>query len=643
LSGTQQNHAHVANQTGRQVALNGSAAARGEDNNSMSLRAVLGALFRQPSQGNRRTEPARGEAVQLVVPEHTGRTVQYPPQDPGFVCPQAADMVDAQEDLVRMLRTHAAATPTIFDERFRQPLVNLAEFIGNLPATASSVFAGEGGLMRAAVETAFNSYRASDGRIFTGASTVEDRHLLEGRWRYVCFLAGLMYPVGASLQAMIVLDAAGTRWSPELDAIQTWAGVGKRYWVSWKDGFTNPGPAPVMGMAVHRIAGRQNLDWLNQGSHELTQRMVEIVTSAPGASTAVATTVVRGVWERVHEREVARRHQNYGRLVVGSHISPYIIDAMVMLTQSRWKPNENTLFIDKTGAYLVWPAAGQDIIDYCQERGYAGIPASTSSLLSILITNQIVTGGVDSVAMHEIANEDSVIVAAVKLTKPGMLIEDVSAYSNPIARPVLMTAVVAADPLASVVKVEQPVSKPSKTDPVEGTPKRPAGAAKDVKGGSNASVKAQTWDEPAGAERATDDAAVVAPEATTAPAPVVEGPPKKYAATLPQEVVKKLKPFSAELLGKVLSGWTERAQGARVIRMTDVGAAFELDYVMECGGGSTRAMDAIDDWARSGYLYFEPTRPGVRIHKLALVDGGQTAVNCLIFSSGSVKLFGLVA
>ena len=609
-----------------------------------------------------RVPDAVNVGVKLVPPKGSGRSeqlhVQYPPQDPGFICPEATDLLRAQADIIGMLKIHAACSPAMFKERYEQPILNLAAYIANLPATASGVFAGEGGLMRACVEMAFNSFRASDGRIFTGASGVEERHLLEGRWRYVCFSAGLLYPLGASIEAMQVINEQGKRWSPELDSLESWVGPGTRYWVTWLHEDVQPGPSSIMGMLLHKLLGRPNIDWLNDGSSDLIKRLLEIITGSVAAAPLIATNVVQSVWVSVHMREVARRHQNYGRLTVGSHISPYILDAMVVLTRDTWVINEKTVFADATGVHLEWPAAGRDIIDYCKARAYPGVPVSEAALLTMLSANKIIVGGLDGVAMVEIANADGEIVAAVKLAKPGLLVDDPAIFATAKSRPVAIEQVIAGDPLTSESPENSPIrKKPAKRvqAPAE-VVNRPTLDTMEID--EQTEIQSITGALPPGSATAAEPAAVAVQtpahdakqppvvehpdvSGSTASQPMdasIEGAEIKYAGFVDNDVATKLKPHSVEILGKVIHAWREKTDLQYVMRTTSVGAAVEKDFLLMC---SSRGIDSILEFAAAGLLYIDPTRPGIKIHQIATVDGGQKKVDCIVFSRGSVKLLGL--
>lgn len=572
-------------------------------------------------------------------------------------------MIDSQQEIIKSLKLHAAASEQLYQTRFLAPLENLAALLGNLPGSASGVFAGEGGLFRASLEMGFNCFRAADGRIFTGANTVEERHLLEGRWRYVCFAAGLLYPIGAPLQDMQVMNASSERWSPELDSLTEWAGKGKQYWVSWSAPATEPGPSTLAGMLITKVLGRANIDWLNTGSPEMIRRLIDVATGSPSAAPLIAFSVVKDVWASIHERETARLHQNYGRLVVGSHTSPYLIDSMVMLSREKWQVNKKTLFVDSNGLYLEWPQAGKDIIEYCKLRGHRGIPESENALLAMLLANKLIAGSVDGVAIEEIANADGVLVGGVKLTRPGLLIDDLTPYQQAKARPVSVAAVVAADPIVppSPEKVKAPAKSPKVATVPEKSQPRPTLdtlVIEDSEDGGDDGDDASTLLTPMALETSlavptsTERAVIPVEEqlskrtepsaprsaAQSATPPFVEGDVVEYASLVPIHISEKLKPHSVEVLGKVIHAWTNKSEPSVLMRMTNVGAAVEQEWVLRI---SMRGPDAVLDWASQGLLYIDQGRPGIKFHQIAAIEGGQQKVPCVVFSPGAAKTLGM--
>lgn len=638
--------------------------------------------------------PAKGKAAPLpdvpaVTVSKEARKVShvadvlYPPQDPGLSVKSPEDLYRSNAELMAMLALHAAVSPDLYRTRFEAPQIRLASFLNVLPGSASASFSGAGGLFRASVETAFNAFRASDGRIFTGAMGVEDRHKLEGRWRYVCFCAGLLYPIGGAVGAMSVVDPAGRKWSPELEGLSTWASTKAvdRVYVSWLSDGSTLGPAPITGTFALSIIGRENVEWLTDGSPDLVKAIVSVVTGAPDGRALLAASLVREMWEAVKSRELARHHQNYGRLTVGAHVSPYLIDALVGLAASSWVINKKTLYVDASGVYLEWPQAGEEVIDYCRTQGYPGIPSNPAALLSILTSTQVVVAGVEGLALVEIADADGEITAAVKLSKPGLLLpDDKTLESFAGARPVTMEALRERDPLKSATG--QRARPPESTQPAapgSGPGAQRAGAQPQLEQVDVESVLQDTAepaaddDEQEGeaeerplAVAARADAALThdtgplpseKPRPVEGPRPVagehatqrpnrkqpekgaiVEGQEVKYATFLPADVVAKFRPFEAELLGRLVHIWRTKANDGKLMRMCENGAAFEIALVAQYTRDPVAFLNAL---GQQGFLYAAPTTPSKMAYMVPVTEGSDKAANCFILAHHAAKRLGL--
>ena len=303
-------------------------------------------------------------AVAATPRPNTGDTPRYPPADTGLVPRNPQEILQANADLLERLRLHAATDPAQFQSRFVGPLLRLAEHINVLPATATSLFSGEMGLFRACLEAAFFAFQASDGRIFTGAEGVERRHALESRWRYLCFLAAMFYPLGRTFERIAVTGPRGEVWKRHFSGLTAWAekeGV-ERVFVSWgaSDSEDCIGPSNATLLVLPAVAGPENLQMLEDGEAELVAALYQLAIGEPGSS-RIAHQVVKACWERIARREAARRPQAFGRLTSGTHQGPYLAGALRALVDGGvWKVNAAALRGDRDGLYLEWPLAAAE-------------------------------------------------------------------------------------------------------------------------------------------------------------------------------------------------------------------------------------------------------------------------------------------
>ena len=606
--------------------------------------------------------------------------VAYPPKDPGLPVVAAEVLLNDHRDLMSMLRQHAAEAPARFATRFEAPILRLADYINVVPGTSTEAFGGAGGLLRACLENAFASFRASDGRIFTGAMGVEERHRLEGRWRYICFCVGLLYPIGLPLGSMSVLDQEGEKWQPETDSLARWAQEcdTHRVFVTWAGSAKGSGigPAPITATFAVSIIGRENVQWLNDGAPDLILTLLTLITGSAGGRDSIAGNLVEGVWRTVLAREEARRVQNYGRLTVGTHVGPYLLSAMESLAGSAWAVNKQTLFADATGVYLTWPKAGEDIVAHCKERGYQGVPSSPQALLSMLIKEGLVEPGFEGVSQVEICADGGEVEMAVKVTQPALLFPadmDLSAFAK--VRPVLMTAVVAQDPMAPS-KSDQgvlpgPTDSEAKSAPLPTGPKlEQLDIATVLEGSGEAAVDEGSQvltsdgnvmgsqavilgprgqDEGEGGsenrpaklpQKSARGEGVGIPAAETGGSSnaLVEVPEIKYATLLSSEVVDRFKTHERELLGRLVHMFRTKAAEGKIMRMCENGLAVEVALLGDYTRDPVAFLSAL---GKEGFLYTAPSTPAKMAYPVPVSEGAARSLSCFILAHHALKKLGL--
>lgn len=566
--------------------------------------------------------PATAPAGPAGRPE----ALRYPPADAGLILIEPAAVVEANDDLVRRLRTHAAMDAKAFDERFLQPLQRLASFINVLPATASGLFSGEMGLFRAALECGFFSFQSSDGRIFTGADGVERRHLLETRWRYLCFLGGLFYPIGKSLERLAVVSPEGSVWKRHFSGVSEWAAERgtKRVFAMWgsTDDDSSLGPSNAALAVLPQIVGAENLQMLEDGAADLIAALYEVVAGSAGSS-RIAHQVVAGAWQRIMDREAARRPQAFGRLVVGTHLGPYLVGAVRTLVEKGvWKPNESWLKADKSGLYLQWPEAARDLIDFGRSKGYSGWPDDPSTLAALLRSANVVKEEGGDTGAVEIVNGDGEIVPALKIANPLAVLEDFDPSDYALSSNKSLESVLAADPL-SRAETSQPQQRhqPIETEAPE----------------QSSEVVPPSPEPPAAPAPSVPQVAAPAAEPPVEPgSPLQEAPAVSYSDLVPADIRADIgNAVQVELLGKVVLAWRSRGtENSDIMRRVDNGAAIALRFL------TTIMRDAttwVDHMARAGLIYSPASTPGLRVHKVAMPEGRKNEVPAVILSNLACK------
>lgn len=622
--------------------------------------------FSKPQQ----SAPAVATAAQMVSLASHSATI-YPPVDPGIPISSVEELLAGNKDLCDRLRLHAATSVNKFDQRYLDPIARLASHINNLPATNTGLFSGQAGLLRASMELAFLSFQASDGRIFTGNETVERRHHLEPRWRYVCFAAGLLYPLGKPLDRMAVTSLNGAQWPRHASGITDWAkSVGiQSVFASWpkpSSGDIEVGPSPLSSTLLSSIIGPENLGWLQDGAGTLVTALVEIISGAHSShSTTIASQVVVSMWEKVQQRELSRRPQTYGRLQTGSHIEPHLIAALKDLVQDGVLTlGKAPLLADSKGVYLLWPAAGEEVVKHGVRLAVPGWPNSANLIGQLMKSaNLFDTTAGDDMGLVDVVDSDGEIVRAFMLRNPQSIFDgyDPDLFSNHAPR--TLAATIEADPLAQ--KKTPPAPKPSATAPTATAPivtADSASAEDDEDDESTAADQSQTGQLfPAETTTETTEEPAAAPSAVAArtnaretpaanenPPPIadqatpkskkmaVEGEDIKFSDLVPESVRKELNnSLYAEVLGKILKAWNERGKDSSLMRMTDNGAAFAWTVITERCADPPAFIGRLGDM---GYLYVDPSTPGRKMLKVAIPEGSKQKDAIIISKVGCNRM-----
>lgn len=586
---------------------------------------------------------------------------RYPPADLGLALRSPQAILDANADLVDRLRLHAATDEAQFQTRFVGPLLRLAEFVNVVPATATTLFSGEMGLFRASLEAGFFAFQASDGRIFTGSEGVERRHALEGRWRYLCFLAALFHPLGKPLERLAVTGPSGQTWKRHFSGITAWAeGNGAdRLFVSWggQDADDSIGPSSVTLQILPAIVGPENLQMLQDGAAELISDLYQLAIGDAGTS-RIAQQVVTACWERIARREAARRPQAYGRLTSGTHQGPYLAGALrAMVEGGKWKLNDSPLKADRDGVYLEWPLAAEDLIGFGKDKGYPGWPHDAPTLAALLKASSLVDDRGGELGLTEIVTADGEIRHALKLANPLAVLEDFdpSAFAD---RPATTLAgVLAADPLAKTeaaaaanAAAEADVSSAAPDDGQNQAAAPATAPAADHNDADGSEALAEAGQEPMSAPADTAEATPARNRGrrsgSTGPRSDVEeqggklreAPEVRYADLVPEDIRTEIgTALQIELLGKIVKAWRDRGENSSVMRRVDNGAAIEFAYL-------TSQMSNVPTWvdtmARVGLIYAPPQTPGLRIHKVAIPEG-RPPVQAVVLSNLACRRLGL--
>ena len=314
--------------------------------------------------------------------------IHYPPVDPGLPACSVQEIVHSQEPLLQKLRRIVSTDERSFEQHYLDAVRQLARCVHLLPASSHEEFAGAGGLFRQCLEVAVYAAQAADGRIFTPTEDVQTRHAMEPRWKYGAFLAGLVCCVYRPLSSCVVVAECGSVWPKHTVALSDWlAQVGsERYFVQWSTAGALPPTGAEGASVVDQVLPRSRLAWLDQGSPAIVRDVLAIALGQSRPGDSILGETVQRIREEVLRRDEVTRRSRYGRLRIGAHLEPYVMDALrARLDGGGWRLEPGgPLLYGTDGMYLRWPQSFEPLRQTLLELGLPGVPRCAMTVAELL-------------------------------------------------------------------------------------------------------------------------------------------------------------------------------------------------------------------------------------------------------------------
>ena len=240
----------------------------------------------------------------------------------------------SQSKLLRRIRAAAGGTQAEFDRLYLPVLKNYARHLQRLSAAPDSTSKEADAMLCLGMQIAFYALQASGGVMFSVRESAERRRVLEPRWRYATFIAGLC------VEACRPLGESGI-------------------------------PATIA-----KILPADCAQYLREGGDLVVPAMLDAIAGAPGQGEESA---LRRIVEDVRRR-VSGQDKN-------AALAPCLVEAMRRLFRNgTWKVGERKarLWHGEDGLYLVWKTAANEIGDLLDRERIQGPPRDANALRDIL-------------------------------------------------------------------------------------------------------------------------------------------------------------------------------------------------------------------------------------------------------------------
>jgi conjugal transfer pilus assembly protein TraI len=326
----------------------------------------------------------------------------YPPADGGIPIVSVEELLASQSELLGRLQIAASRLGSEYDTLILQAVRSYAAFVGLLPSTNAAHHRGAGGLFRVGLEVAFASLQGTGGVLFSANVPTEVRRLHEDRWQVATFLAGLTYEMYRAATDMVVRSQDGRTWTPYSVGLLEWASANNvsRTYITWpaKPIASEQTRRQANALLVGKVISPSTTEWLNLPGTPIVPAMLSAIVGTQAIEARTLQQLVDSMHNQTVQRDIATQPSQYGHLSLGTHLEPYIIDAMRRLVRERrWLTNVGEgqthprLWNLADGLYLVWSPGAKELIELLKAEGISGVPAEPMSLVEVLHKANVIT------------------------------------------------------------------------------------------------------------------------------------------------------------------------------------------------------------------------------------------------------------
>lgn len=326
------------------------------------------------------------------------RVPRYPPFDHGVPVVVIDSIIESQADLISRIKVAFGATPEFFDEMVMRTIENYAAYVHLLPATKNENHNNAGGLFRLGLEVGFYSLQSADGKIFSTKESAERRRAQHPKWVFATFIAGLCSEIYRPITSMSVVNDSGEAWPALINPLYTWARDlnSERYHIHWTDVSNNNSQIwhSAAAYVLNMVIPPKCLQYLNEDNAQIVTFMTATIMGAArhGDGNMIGQ-LVRNSSSQVIDKDLKANSTYYGKLTVGAHLEPHIIDIMrELIATDVWTINtkQSRIWYAKEGCFIVWGPAFNEITSVMAKRKIAGIPSSPDTLAEMLMGSGVI-------------------------------------------------------------------------------------------------------------------------------------------------------------------------------------------------------------------------------------------------------------
>jgi conjugal transfer pilus assembly protein TraI len=399
-----------------------------------------------------------------------------------------------------------------------------------------------------------------------------------------------------------------------------------RYFIKWKSvDIDQDRLAANTTFLINRIIHPEAVQYMRDGSNKIVSGVMGVITrSIPNSENSTLKNIVYEIRKRVVERDAAIQPDHYGRMTVGSHLDPYILDAMRQLVDDKtWKINQpkSRIWFAKDGLYIVWSSAAEELFATMNANKTPGMPKRKDTLLDLMASAGIIDSENESHLFLISPPDTTISMLAIRIINPYSILKAQADSITPCSS-VLVTGDSSSSPVISEKINEE--EKQNIVDQETGeilTESNQAVECVPIANEENAAnipvqlTDSETVSQPL--EVPVKQEEKVAQDEVKADADVVDigDEARKTIAALP--------PHLSEVISALVQDINRLDDGNNSAFRTKEGFAISTDMLASYGFSST---DLIKELKELGWLWYPPGNKNAKVHVLERAGSKVTAI-----------------
>ena len=333
------------------------------------------------------------EAEELPLPpwkEPDGDVIVYPPPKKGLPACSVEELLERYQDPIARIQDAIGCDNSEWRGIMLPVIERFAAYVHLLPASEVHHHRGPGGLLQHSLEVARLSAQWGQRKVFVEPKRPpKDKHHCEPLWVMACAVAGLSHDAGKPGCDLRVANQDGSlKWVAYNGALYPWlrAHGMRRYWLHWTEGRRHNLHMGFTPGALQHIWTDALIEHFARDP-AIHPTLIEVLSGVADPASPMASVVLRADRASVNNDLKTSRYDP-NALSLGVPVDRYFVDAMRRLAKrGKWTCNVPgaRLWHLPDGLHLVWPKAGEDIIEELARMGVPGVPTQYETVADILV------------------------------------------------------------------------------------------------------------------------------------------------------------------------------------------------------------------------------------------------------------------